>query len=193
MLLLSSFEQGLTTLTANTVQLVTTTSASNGYMMSKGMVRLHRATTPKLHVLWKAPHILLQSFAWLCTGIACRCPASSNVPSSALLRPGQECVLLLAYQSTFHTMLFAAVELVVMVFQALSTSLLACGATLLPCAAASLPVPDVFSLSRHHQLPAVEAHRPGSSLDYWRGHFKWVSVCWCCHAAPAGPRLFFEA
>ena len=45
MLLLSAFEQGLTTLTATAVQLITTTSTSKGYMMSTGMVSLHHTST----------------------------------------------------------------------------------------------------------------------------------------------------
>ena len=46
-LLLSSFEVGLTSLTATAVQLITTTPAFKGYMMSNGMVRLQSHHRPK--------------------------------------------------------------------------------------------------------------------------------------------------
>lgn len=44
-LLLSGFEQGLVYQTATAVQLITTTPASKGYMMSRGMVSPHHTTT----------------------------------------------------------------------------------------------------------------------------------------------------
>ena len=44
-LLLSFFEQGLVSLTATAVKLITTTPVSEGYMMSRGMVSLHHTTT----------------------------------------------------------------------------------------------------------------------------------------------------
>ena len=44
-LLLSFFEQGLVSLTATAVKLITTTPASEGYLMSRGMVSLHHTTT----------------------------------------------------------------------------------------------------------------------------------------------------
>ena len=163
-LLLASFEQGLTSQTARAVQLITETPASQGYMMSKGMVRLHRTTTSafaQIHTMCPA------------SGCALALPADQLPASSCLLSgslpKANSAVLLLAILSTSHTMLSVPG---VMVFQAHPLSLLAFGARRLPRAAASISVFDIHSLPRRHQLSAAEAPGPGSCVVNWRSHAK---------------------
>ena len=89
-LLLAFLEQGLTSITASAVQLITTTPASQGYMMSQGMVSLHHTATSAPALLTLTPCALPVVVHRHCLLISCR-RAAACLAASAQDRPRVQC------------------------------------------------------------------------------------------------------
>ena len=86
-LLLAFLEQGLTSITASAVQLITTTPASQGYMMSQGMVSLQHTATSAC----AQRHTMCPSSGCAQARPADQLQASSCRLSGLLPKLGQEC------------------------------------------------------------------------------------------------------